>query len=421
MKANDLVTRWRAAWVALVASVVLAGCSDSAPPPQSALPSRTLQPAFAGSPVLPAPNLTDDGPGSVIEAKPLADHSYFDEISAATVRITYRSTTGINGPPSEASAVIAVPPGPPPPGGWPIIVFGHDVTGLANKCAPSLAPDLAGYASFMGVMLSRGYIVAMTDYQGLGIDGQPPHSLIDTATLGNNVIDAARASRRVTDTASTRWAAFGYGEGGAAAWAATERAASYGGGLEFVGAAALAPLADLSSLATAAEQGKLTPEQYKLQMLVVEDLALTANLNRDDFRSGLARDRWDLMIDCAPADPASVPPLFDQLRPSDLQPSTPAAAEQLRAALSAAALPLNTATPPTVPLLVIYATDDPTVPSSVVSGAVRRACVTGAPVEIVTKVGDTQTTTDLTVQYALDWLQNRFGGAQLSSVCQGVT
>ena len=44
----------------------------------------------------------------------------------------------------------------------------------------------------------------------------------------------------------------------------------------------------------------------------------------------------------------------------------------------------------------------------------------GAPIEIVTKVGDTQTTTDLTVQYSLDWLQNRFGGATLDSKCQGV-
>jgi alpha-beta hydrolase superfamily lysophospholipase len=406
--------------VVVVVMTVLAGCSNSAPPPQPILPSRTLQPAFAGSPVLPAPNLTDDGPGSVIESKPLADHEFFDQISSTAVRIVYRSTTGLSGPPSQASAVIAVPPGPPPPGGWPILVFGHDVTGVANKCAPSLAPDLAGYASFIGVMLSRGYIVAMTDYQGLGIDGQPPHSLTDATTLGNNMVDAARATRRVTDTASTRWAAFGYGEGGTAAWAATDRAGSYGGGLELVGAAALAPLADLSSLATEAEDGKLPPEQFKLQMQVVEDLALTSNLNRDDFRSGLAKDRWDLLIDCAPPDPAAIPDLYKQLRASDLQPSSPAAADQLRTALSNAALPLNTPTPPAAPLLVIYATDDPAVPISWVNGALRRACVAGAPIEIVTKVGDTQTTTDLTVQYSLDWLQNRFGGATLDSKCQGV-
>ena len=272
----------------------------------------------------------------------------------------------------------------------------------------------------MGVMLSRGYIVALTDYQGLGIDGQPPHSLVDAATLGNNLIDAARATRRVTDTASTRWAAFGYGEGGTAAWAATERAPSYGGGLDLVGAAALTPLADLSPLATEAQEGKLTPEQFKLQMLVVEDLALTANLNRDDYRSGLAKDRWDLLIDCAPADPSVVPDLYKQLRPGDLQPANPAAADQLRTALSNAALPLNTPTPPVAPLLVIYSTDDPAAPVGFVTGPLRRACVAGAPIEIVTKVGDTQTTTDLTVQYALDWLQNRFGQETLASTCQGV-
>lgn len=416
----DRAARWRACAIVLAVAVVLAGCSSSTPPPQPTLPSRTLQPAFSGSPVLPAPNLTDDGPGSVIEAKPLADHDFFDQVNATAVRVVYRSTTGVDGPPSQASAVIAVPPGPPPPGGWPILVFGHDVTGVANKCAPSLAPDLAGYSSFMGVMLSRGYIVALTDYQGLGIDGQPPHSLLDAATLGNNLIDAARATRRVTDTASTRWAAFGYGEGGTAAWAATDRAPSYGGGLDLVGAAALTPLADLSPLATEAQEGRLTPEQFKLQMLVVEDLALTANLNRDDYRSGLAKDRWDLLIDCAPADPSVVPNLYKQLRPADLQPANPAAADQLRTALSNSALPLTTPTPPVAPLLVIYSTDDPAAPVGFVTGPLRRACLAGAPIEIVTKVGDTQTTTDLTVQYALDWLQNRFGQETLASTCQGV-
>jgi alpha-beta hydrolase superfamily lysophospholipase len=420
-KVTDLVKKWCAAWMVVMVAVIVSGCSDSVPAPQPAVPARTLQPAFAGGPVLPPPDLTDDGPGSLIESKALEGTDVFDEISATAVRIKYRSTTGVAGAPSEVSGVVTVPPGPAPRGGWPILVFGHDVTGVANKCAPSLAPDLAGYASFMGVLLSRGYIVAMTDYQGLGVDGQPPHSLIDVATLGNNMIDAARAVRRVTDNASTRWGAFGYGEGGAAAWAAADRAGSYGGGLELVGAAALAPLADLSGLATEAEEGKLRPEQFKLQMLTVEDLALTSNLNRDDFRSGLAREQWDVLIDCAPPDPAQLKQFYSELTPANLQPSNPAAIAQLRTSLANAALPLNGGSGQAAPLLVVYATDDPVVLLDGVRGALRRACAAGAPIEAVTKVGDTLTTTDLTVQYAIDWLENRFGGAQLSNLCQGLT
>lgn len=357
----------------------------------------------------------------MIESEPLKDHEFFDQVNATAVRIQYRSTIGVDGPPSVVSGVVAIPPGPPPAGGWPIVAFGHDVTGVANKCAPSIAPDLAGYASFMGNIMSRGYIVAMSDYQGLGVDGQAQHSLFDAATLGNNMIDIARATQRVVDTASNRWAAFGYGEGGTAAWGATQRASSYGAGLDMVGAAALAPLADLSELATSVGQGALTPQQFKLAMLVVENLALVSDLNRDDFRSGLARDRWDSLVDCAPPDPAAVANLYGELRPTNLESSNPAAVGQMRAALSAAALPLDTGAPSTVPLLVVYATDDPAVPSTWVSSALLRACVAGSPIEVVNKVGDTQSATDLTVQYALDWLESRFGGAELSSVCQGMT
>ena len=413
----------RRALPALLTAVftVVTACSPTPlTPPPSTLPSRTLQPVFAGSPELGPPNLTDDGPGSLIEAKPLADHAFFDQINATAVSVRYRSTLGVNGAPTEVTGVVAAPPGTPPRGGWPIMVIGHDVTGVDAKCAPSLAPDLFGYNSFMGVMLSRGYVVALTDYQGLGVPGQAPHSLLDATTLGNDMIDIARATRRAVSTASTRWAAFGYGEGGTASWAATQRATSYGAGMELVGGAALAPLADLSSTVAAAQNATLNAKDYRTFMTVVEDLAVTAGLNRDDYRSGAAKDHWDELVDCAPADAAKVTDLYTSLRPADLTPANPGAAARLQDLLSSAALPLPGDLSTDPPLLVMYATADPALPLGWVNSALVRACVAGAPIEVVPKVGDTSTTTETTVQEAIDWLENRFGGQTIGSKCQGL-
>jgi alpha-beta hydrolase superfamily lysophospholipase len=413
--------RWPALLVFVVATAVLTGCTTGAPqaPSQVLLPSRTVQPGFDGAATLPPPDMTDDGPGSLIDVKPLTDQFYLDEVDATAVRVVYRSTSGLNGPPTQVSGVVAVPPGAPPKGGWPIMAFGHDLTGVANKCAPSLAPDLYGYAAFMSVMLARGYVVAMTDYQGLGLGGSQ-HSLLDVATLGNNMIDVARAARHVLVTAGTRWAAFGAGEGGAASWAATERAGAYGGGLDLVGAVALSPLADLSGLALAAQSGTLTSDQYRLEVQVLNDLASTPGFNLDDFRAGLAKDRWDLLSDCAPADPVLAAQIYSQLKPADLMPHDPAAAAQLHNALADAALPLNAGTPTTAPLLVVYGTDDKLMSGAWIASALNRACARGDQIEVVAKIGDTTTQTDVVVQNALDWLQARLDGQKLATVCQGV-
>ena len=53
-------------------------------------------------------------------------------------RILYRST-GMHDEPIAVSGVVVVPLGPPPPGGRPIVAWAHPTTGIAPRCAPSLA------------------------------------------------------------------------------------------------------------------------------------------------------------------------------------------------------------------------------------------------------------------------------------------
>ncbi len=415
-----MTLRFHVAWMIAAVGVVLAGCTTSPPPPpQASGPPRTLTPAYAGAPTLPPPDLTDTGPGSLVSVKPVASQIVFDQVDAAAVRVVYRSTSGDTGEPTEVSGVVAVPPGKPPKGGWPILAFGHDITGLANPCAPSLSTDLAGYAGVISVILSRGYVVAMTDYQGLGLPGDK-HSLVDVAALGNSVIDVARAARHVFPETSTRWGAFGLGEGGVAAWSAAERAGGYGSGLDLVGAAAVSPLADLSSLADAAENGTLTVDQQRLQMLVVESLVASRGFDPEDYRSPAARERWNVLTDCAPADPESALRAQQGLVAADLRPVSPAATAQLRQALVDAALPQNTGSPLAAPILVVYATDDPLIPASWTNRALARACAEGDPIEVSSMIGDTTTKTEQVMQGALDWLQARFDGQRVASVCRGI-
>ncbi|KAA0098097.1 hypothetical protein CIW49_15680 [Mycolicibacterium sp. P1-18] len=409
----------------VVSAAVLSGCASSPSGPSVAreLPPRSeLSPDFDGAPDLPPADLSDTGPGSLVESKPVTGMLAFEDANAAAVKVTYRSTAR-DGTPSQATGVVVVPAGKPPKDGWPIIAFGHAMTGTQPKCGPTLADDYYGYSSAIVTLLSRGFVVVFPDYQGLGLDGQAPHSAVDATTLGNTMIDAARAAHRVLPTSSTRWAAYGLGEGGLAAWAAAERAGIYGGGMTLVGAVALSPFADMSPLVDVAERGDLSGiADLRTYIWVLQSLAnLEPDLDLDLYRSGLARDQWDVLADCGPPDPEAAKRLYEDLKPNDLRPRDSAAAADLRQRLSAAGVPVPYPTPGAAPVLVTFGSLDVTSPPDGIRAAVDAACAKGDQIEVLERAGSTEASDDQVVESAIGWLYARFGGQRLGSVCVGAS
>jgi acetyl esterase/lipase len=98
----------------------------------------------------------------------------------------------------------------------------------------------------MALVLARGYAVVVSDYQGLGTEGD--HAYMVGRALGCNVLDALRAARQLAPTElpdAGPAAIMGYSEGGtAAAWAA-QLQPSYAPELELAGVAAGAAAADV--------------------------------------------------------------------------------------------------------------------------------------------------------------------------------
>jgi len=409
----------------VVSAAVLAGCASSPSGPSTGrdLPPRAdLSPDFAGAPDLPPPDLTDTGPGSLVDSKPVNGMLAFEDANAAAVKVTYRSTAR-DGTPSQATGVVVVPAGKPPKDGWPIIAFGHAMTGTQPKCGPTLADDYYGYSSAIVTLLSRGFVVVFPDYQGLGLDGQAPHSAVDATTLGNTMIDAARAAHRVLPTSSTQWAAYGLGEGGLAAWAAAERAGIYGGGMTLVGAVALSPFADMSPLVDAAERGDLSGvADLRTYIWILQSLAnQDPSFDLDLYRSGLAREQWDVLADCGPPDPDEARRLYDDLKPNDLRPRDREAADDLRQRLSASGVPVRYPTPGAAPVLVTFGSLDTNSPPAGIRRAVDAACAKGDQIEVLERAGGTEASDDQVVESAIGWLYARFAGQRLGNVCVGAS
>jgi acetyl esterase/lipase len=167
---------------------------------------------------------------------------------ARAYRILYWST-GLDGKPVEVSGAVIAPRGPPPPSGRPIIAWAHPTTGVVERCAPSLARVF--FASIQGLraMLDRGYVVAATDYPGLGTPEVHPYLV--GSSEARAVLDSVRAARQIPDAgAQARLAVWGHSQGGQAALFTGLEAARYAPELKLVGVAAAAPATDLAALMT---------------------------------------------------------------------------------------------------------------------------------------------------------------------------
>jgi alpha-beta hydrolase superfamily lysophospholipase len=96
-------------------------------------------------------------------------------------------------------------------------------------------------------MLDRGYVVAATDYPGLGTPG--PHPYLVGISEGRAVLDSVRVARSMPGAGGGHaFAVWGHSQGGQAALYTGILAQSYALELQLVGVAAAAPATELGIL-----------------------------------------------------------------------------------------------------------------------------------------------------------------------------
>ncbi|MDF2442807.1 MAG: hypothetical protein JWR01_1010 [Subtercola sp.] len=173
-------------------------------------------------------------------------------------RVLYHSTD-VYGHDIAVSGMVFAPDGPAPAGGRTVVSWGHPTTGAAAACAPSLNVESSGLDGLLGeaidpfgveglaALLRAGYVVAATDYPGMGAAGLGAY-LVGTSE-GNSILDAARAAVALPGAgASERLLLWGHSQGGHAALFAAQDAATYAPELTLLGVAVAAPATQLGAL-----------------------------------------------------------------------------------------------------------------------------------------------------------------------------
>jgi pimeloyl-ACP methyl ester carboxylesterase len=201
---------------------------------------------------VPPKPLAKAKPGTIIRSARIADAP----AGARAWKILYHSRA-VDGSDIAVSGVVIAPTGKAPRGGRVVVTWAHGTSGLADLCAPSKQPDIAsgaastsgpaGYGAWMPMVqtfLDAGYVVAATDYEGIGTPGL--HPFLVGESEGRSVLDAARAAHGLKAAAAARKViVFGHSQGGHAALFAGELAAAYAPELRVLGVAAGAPAPDV--------------------------------------------------------------------------------------------------------------------------------------------------------------------------------
>lgn len=435
--------------VAVVAALALgaASCSSSTSSgggsagsaPGSTTPGSTTPPGSflgqnpAAGPFYQPPDPLPPGePGDIIRAQPLAGAP----AGSQGWLVLYHST-GLDGQDIAVSGMVFAPTGAAPGttapgatatpgtaaggggGGRPIVSWAHPTTGVADTCAPSVLSDGPALIAGLEAFLAAGFVVAATDYEGLGTPGLHPYLIGESE--GRGTLDAARAARNLEGTgAGSTVFAWGHSQGGQAALFAGQLASSYAPELDFKGAAAAAPAGELA-------------EVFDLDVNTVDGIALggwAMNAFYETYKDANPTMSLDQML--TPAGQEALPGLIELC---DVIPDQ-------YAQISAIATPLigsfyATTDPGSVPpwqtllaqnspggarsagpVFIAQDTADQVVPASTTADLVKAMCGIGDTVDYKTYEGLSHTVIGFeSAPDALAWMQGILAGGAAPDTC----
>jgi alpha-beta hydrolase superfamily lysophospholipase len=382
------------------------------------LTTLILAPAVAAKPAQPAVSLDGVSADAIRKAKP--GHIFRirpqvgGALNGAAFRVIYRSTD-LNGEPVAVSGTIIYPEGAAPKGGRNVVAWAHYTTGVSQRCAPTLLPNLGGTIPGLEEMLARGFVVVATDYEGLGVPGV--HAYLVGISEAHAVLDSVRAARNLSAAhASNRFAVWGHSQGGHAALFTRELAGAYAPELKLVGVAAAAPATDLVELFKA-QQGSVAGEGLTSMALLSWsrtynlpiDTVLEASVEKRFEQVGasciqsvpqmlrLLKLAWPLKKAFLKTDPTKLPAWRDLM-----EKNSPSAAAS------------------GVPVFISQGTGDKTVNANITIAYAKALCANGTRVALQIMKGASHSfAAEKSAYKAVKWILDRFRGKTAPSNCRG--
>jgi hypothetical protein len=205
-----------------------------------------MQPYTGNDFYVPPDPLPSGAHGALIRYQPIAAPKVR---GAQPYRILYLSES-VAGKPIAVSGTALVPKAAPPKGGRGLVTIAHGTTGIADECAPSKSPARTEL-SLTTPMIRNGFLVAMSDYEGLGTPGRHPYLVGESE--GRGVLDAITAAGQLPNASpGKRLGIAGYSQGGHGSLWAEQLAPTWTPQYKVMGTFAGAPASEISLVMRAA-------------------------------------------------------------------------------------------------------------------------------------------------------------------------
>ncbi|MBL6634250.1 MAG: alpha/beta hydrolase [Thermoleophilia bacterium] len=356
---------------------------------------------------LPPDPLPDEPPGTILRREPLG----VQVKGGRALRILYMSERG-DGQPRAASGMLFIPNGPAPASGRPVVAWAHGTIGLGDQCAPSRQQDPLPKIPWVEEMMAQGWVVAATDYAGLGTPGTSGYLI--SAEESRDVINSVRAAREAPRTgAGARWIAWGHSQGGHSALAAGRLAPAYAPELDLLGVATAAPAAELPLL--------MDLEWDSTNAWVIgSDVAGTwpdfyPQLDRAAVLTTNGENHWQSMLEKCLTQAAYAALFRQEVLGQDFFRVSPLEVPAWRSRIAQnTAVPL----PTSVPLFVAQSTSDQVVLPPTTATLVRDWCARGSRINTMWIADVSHQQTAITVgPSAVQWMDQVFRGGTTPDDC----
>ena len=230
--------------MACLGAGVLVALALPSPSAGASVGMRRANPGSVSFYRLPA-ELPPAPPGTLIRTAP-----YRAFPGARAWKVLYHSLA-LDGRDIAVSGVVVAPVGAAPSGGSPVVSWAHGTRGIADVCAPSRRADWVAQLPGVRELISQGFVVAATDYEGLGTAGVHPYLVGESEARG--MLDVVRAAGHLPNVSiSPSTFLYGHSQGGQAALFAGEIAPTYAPELQILGIIAGAPAAEIEAMLPAA-------------------------------------------------------------------------------------------------------------------------------------------------------------------------
>ncbi len=368
-----------------------------------------LSPALAKEDTnVPAETVAHAKPGTIFRVWPMEGGV---KPGIKGYRILYRSTN-YDGRPVAVTGALMFPEGKADRP-RPVVAWAHPTTGVVSACAPTLLPNLSQVVMGIDEITDKGWVIAATDYIGLGT--KDPHPYLIGIAEANAVIDIVRAAGQLSDIqASNQFAVWGHSQGGHAALYTGLHAKTYAPDLDLVGVAAAAPASKLAELFKADENTSSGRSLSAMTVLAWSRLfgwPLTELVDPGAMRP-FERLASDCIEDLAQFlqeddDEKALPRSFLKIDPLTDPKFTP-----IIAANTPGPLPSGT------PVFIAQGEADTTVRPKITKQYVRELCQAGAHVRFKLMPGVSHVTVALDSAYdAVEWMADRFAGRPAPNQC----